>query len=154
MKRLGFLMMAVLFVFAWGCAGIQQSWIKKGDVYRTEGWLDNNTYQVHGVGIPPENIANKIQRRALAKEAALMDAQKQVIESMHGYMLKGKSAADMNQIKSNTVYKEVGAMAKGGRIVQVTFGQDNDECDLVYQVSQKGLKKKMSFSATDLPETE
>lgn len=153
MKRLGILMMMVLFVFAWGCAGTMTSWIKKGDVYKTEGWLDGNTYQVHGIGVAPENITNKIQRRALSKEAALMDAQEQVIESMHGYMLKGKSEADMNQLKSSTVYKEVGAMAKGGRIVQVTFGE-NDEADLVYQVSQKGLKKKMAFSAKDLPAKE
>lgn len=115
----------------------------KGDSFTTEGWLDDNTYRLAAVGVPNSKLKNKVQRRASAKRAAILNAQYQVLEKFKGSKIEG--AAGMSDFESTgiAIAQEVSGVVKGGSVRKVTFDED-DNAEIIYEVKAKGLKKKVS----------
>ncbi len=119
----------------------------KGESFRTEGWVDKNTFRVTATGVPKEGLTNKIQRRGTAKEAALLMGQKRIIEKFVGARVEGAAGAADYASTGVAVAKEFRADVRGGTIVKETY-DDDDNCELVYQVEKKGLKKEVMGGAT------
>ena len=73
------MVMTALFAFVAGfvaCGGGLGGQVK-GESFKTEGWVDNDTYHSTATGAPKEGLKNKVQRRGTAKEAAVLMAQEQ-----------------------------------------------------------------------------
>ncbi|MDH5717155.1 MAG: hypothetical protein OEZ22_05915 [Spirochaetia bacterium] len=131
----------VIFI---GC-GPSESMIS-GDDYVTEGWLDDETFQVRGLGAAAENAKGFVVRRTQSKEAALMSAQKRVVELLVGAKLTGASGSDSGQSTGVAITKEFEGMVKGGAIVKETYdGEDN--CEIVYRIHAEDLKEKAESMA-------
>ncbi|MFC1670385.1 hypothetical protein ACFL20_08325 [Spirochaetota bacterium] len=144
MAKKSFILLSItVFAVALISCGVSRSQIKGGQTYVTEGWVNSNTFRVKAVGVPKKGLTNKYQRRATAKEAALIMAQKRIIEKFVGAAIEGASGMADAQSTGIAVAKEFSGFVKGGSIVKETY--DNEQnCEVVYQVESRGLKKRIT----------
>mgnify|MGYP000870750252 CR=1 FL=1 len=119
----------------------------KGDAFVTEGWVSPDIFRVTATGVPKPGLTNKVQRRGTAKEAALIMAQKRIIEKFVGARLEGAAGAADYASTGVAVAKEFGGTVKGGTIVRSIYDKD-DNCEIVYQIERKGLKSSVEGGAT------
>lgn len=119
----------------------------KGDTFVTEGWVTDDIFRVTSVGVPKAGLTNKIQRQGTAKEAAQIMAEKRIIEKFVGARLEGAAGAADYASTGIAVAKEFSGVVKGGTIVRATYDED-DNCEIVYQVEKKGLKKDVMGGAS------
>lgn len=144
-KRIFLLIITVaLLSFIIGCGSEPgtETYIK-GEDYETEGFLDDETFQVIAEGTWPDDMENakKVIKRNRAKEGALLKAQTRVMELFKGYALKAKGGAESGVGLGEVALKTIEGYGKGGAVVKTTFDEE-DNCALVYRIHQKGLKKK------------
>lgn len=128
-------------LFAAGCAGRRMGGVIEGKKSITEGWLDDNTFQVIAWGEASDNATGEAQWRNQAKEGAQMMAEKRIIEKFKGYSLEAKGYTDSGAAVKMEVTKEVRGIARGGEIVQLVFNEEKRACEITYRVTAKGLKK-------------
>ncbi len=123
----------------------------KGEDYTTEGFLDDDTFQVVAEGTWPEELKNarRVIKRNRAKEGALLKAQTRVMEMFKGYALKAKGGAESGVGLGEVAIKRIEGFAKGGQIVKTTY-DDEDNCSIVYRIHAKGLKKMAEAGFSDI----
>lgn len=119
----------------------------KGETFISEGWVNDNTFRVTATGVPKAGLTNKVQRRGTAKEAALIMAQARIIEKFVGARVEGAAGAADYASTGVAVRKQFEGMVRGGTLVTETY-DDDDNCEVVYQVEKKGLKKEVMGGAT------
>ena len=139
-----FFIMALLLVagFAFtSCAGGGLGSMK-GESSKDEAWVDDNTYRIAAQGVPKAGLTNKVQRRGTAKEAATIMAQKAVIEKFKGAKLEGASGVKDLESAGIAIAKEFDGVVKGGSVIKSTY-DDQDNCEVIYEVKSKGLKKRL-----------
>ncbi len=145
MKRSLILLVVLSFIAVLcGCGGGgpgTESYIK-GENYETEGFLDDDTFQVIAEGTWPEEDASakKVIKRNKAKEGALLKAQTRCMELFKGYALKAKSGAESGVGLGEVALKTIEGYGRGGSIIKTTFDEE-DNCSLVFRVHARGLKK-------------
>ncbi len=140
------LVLAVGVAFV-ACGGTKMGGQVKGDSFVTEGWVTPDIFRVTAVGAPKPGLTNKIQRQGTAKEAALIMAEKRIIEKFVGARLEGAAGAADYASTGIAVAKEFSGVVKGGTIVRITYDKD-DNCEIIYQVERKGLKGSVEGGAT------
>jgi len=62
------------------CAGKKIGGTVEGETYTTEGWIDDDTFQLAAAGVATKTLTNIVQRKESSKRAAILNAQYQVIE--------------------------------------------------------------------------
>lgn len=123
-----------------GCSSSPNSSMIDGDSFQTEGWLDEDTFQVRTLGAPNVGATRYVQRRTQASEAALLSAQKRLIELLVGAEIQGACGSDSGESTGCAIVKEFQGHLKGGVIVKKTFDKD-DNCEIVFRTRAKGLRK-------------
>jgi hypothetical protein len=136
--------------FVSSCGGTTDK-IVKGKTFKTEGWVNDDTFRVTALGAPAVDAKGMVKRKTQAREAALIMAQKRVIEKMVGAEIKGASAVKDGESAGVVVTKEFSGMVKGGTIVEETFDEE-DNCEVVYELYSKGLKKKAQLEIDRIKE--
>ena len=132
--------LAISFI---GCNKASDTMIKGGEVYKDmEGWIDDDTYQVKALGFAPEDMTEELQRKYAAKRAAQLNAEARIVEKLVGANVEGKTATEDGVLLSEIIKKDFGGMIKGGAIVLETYDPETQACEIAYQVSAKGLRKK------------
>ena len=111
--------------------------IVQKDVWHTEGWYDEDTYRIYSSGMPKDGLTNKIQRKGTARESAILLAQKNIMEKFKP--VRSEACADYS-LDNYTVSKELAGIIKGGTIIAERF-DDEENCEIMYEVKSKGLKK-------------
>ena len=114
----------------------------KGDSFVTEGWITDDIFRVTSTGVPKEGLTNEVQMKGTAQEAALIMAQKRIIEKFVGARLEGAAGAADYASTGVAVSKEFGGTVKGGTIVKTTYDKDCN-AEIIYQIESKGLKKRV-----------
>jgi len=130
-------------IFFSGCASMKMGGAIKGKEIITEGWIDDDTFQVIAWGEASPDAVGEAQWRNQAKEGAQMMAEKRVIEKFKGYVLESKGYTKEGANVEVVVSKEVEGFAKGGEIVKVTFDEKNRACEIVYKVRGPNLKRRV-----------
>lgn len=120
----------------------------KGESFVTEGWVSDDIFRVTATGVPKEGLTNEVQKKGTAQEAALIMAQKRIIEKFVGARLEGAAGAADYASTGVAVSKEFGGIVKGGTIVKTTYDEDCN-AEIVYQIESKGLKKRVLDSASN-----
>ena len=143
MKKL-FLMTLVLamgHVFT-SCGGGGIGGTVKGETFKGEKWVDDDTFQLAASGVANSKLKNKVQRRESAKRAAILNAQYQILEKFKGSKIEG--AAGMSDFESTgiAIAQEIQGVVKGGSVKNFTYDEE-DNCEIIYEVKAKGLKKKV-----------
>ncbi|HOO71222.1 MAG TPA: hypothetical protein PK926_05625 [Spirochaetota bacterium] len=124
--------------------------IKNGESAMMEGWLDDNTFLIAGMGAAPVDETDPFVRKAMAKEAAIIDAQVKIIEKFIGAKVKGAAGVNNFRLTGFAAAKEIEGAIKGASIYkdQVTWDKDTQDCVAVVKVEARGLKKKVE--STDI----
>lgn len=148
MKRI-FSLLAVftLLVAYTACGGGSMGGQVQGESFVTEGWIGDDIFRVTATGVPKEGLTNEVQKKGTAKEAALIMAQKRIIEKFVGARLEGAAGAADYASTGIAVSKEFGGLVKGGTIVKTTYDEDCN-AEIVYQIENKGLKKRVMGGAS------
>ena len=146
MKKLFLIGLAIsmgMFFALTSCGGSKIGGTVEGETFKTEQWVDENTYRIAASGVPNSKLTNKVQRRESAKRAAILNAQYQVLEKFKGSSIEG--AAGMSDFESTgiAIAQEVSGIIKGGSVKSATY-DDDDNCEIIYEVYAKGLKKKVA----------
>ncbi len=134
--------MLIAAAFITSCGPRQLGGQIKGDSYVTEGWVNNDTFRVTATSAPKAGLTNKTQRRATAKESAIMMAQKTMIEKFKGARLEGASGSADAASTGIAIMKEFSGTVKGGSVIRETYN-DEDDCEIIYELIAPGLKKKV-----------
>ena len=139
-------LIAVVTISFTACGSSKMGGQVKGDSFISEGWVTPDIFRVTATGTPKPGLKNKIQRRGTAKEAAQIMAEKRIIEKFVGARLEGAAGAADYASTGVAVAKEFSGLVKGGTIVKETY-DDDDNCEIIYQVEKKGLKKEVEGGA-------
>ena len=136
------LALGLTFTFT-SCGGGKIGGQVEGQTFKTEGWIDDDTYRLAASGVPKYTLKNKVARRESAKRAAILNAQYQVLEKFKGSKIEG--AAGMSDFENTgiAIAQEVSGIVKGGSVVSATYDEE-DNCEIIYEVKAKGLKKKVA----------
>ncbi len=119
----------------------------KGKTYKTEKWVDNDTFRVYTVGVAKEGVPTKTQRQITAREAALIAAQKMILEKFKNIRMEGASGSVDGASTGIAISKEFGGLVRGGSIVSETYDPETDDCGIWYEIKAPGLKKKVKGGA-------
>ena len=144
MKKLFGMIFALCLAFTFvSCGGSSIGGTVQGEKFKTEGWIDNDTYRLAAAGVPNSKLKNKVQRRESAKRAAILNAQYQVLEKFKGSKIEG--AAGMSDFESTgiAIAQEVSGVVKGGSVQSVTYDEE-DNAEIIYEVKAKNLKNKVA----------
>jgi hypothetical protein len=110
--------------------------------FNTEGWIDDNTYRVVQVGEPDAKLQTSEKRRESARQAAIMKAQRRIVEAFTK-LYAAKDADDGQRgARWNDVTSPVRISAAGGVVVSAVY-DDNDYCEILYELKRKNLRKKV-----------
>jgi len=139
------LSMGLTFTFT-GCGSGKIGGMVEGKEIKGEQWVDENTFRLAVSGAAnskiPNTPENKVRRQESAKRAAILNAHYQVLEKFKGSAIEG--AAGMSDFESTgiAIAQEVQGFSKGGSVKSATYDQ-YDNCEIIYEVKAKGLKKKV-----------
>ncbi len=139
----------VLFVFVntlvilFSCtSAAERSQLGKESIdYQTEGWLDNQTFQIRTIGSPSSKAKGFVKRRVQSEEAALLGAQKRVLELLVGANMKSASGSQDGESTGIIITKKIKGFLKGGAIIRKSFDSD-DNCEIIYRIHAEDLKEK------------
>ena len=123
-------------------------YISGGVAISTEGWSNDNTYFVTAVGFPRRDSTESIKRRYSSKEAAIMSAQKTIIEKFKGTRLKSSATAKNGELVESVIQKELGGVIAGGSITSEKY-DERDNCQIIYEVSAPDLKRRVMFGFSE-----
>ena len=115
--------------------------------YETEGWVDDDTFQVRTLGAPNPKSKGFVRRRTQAEEAALLNAQKRIIELIVGAEVSGRSGSDSGELEEVKLSKKLSAVIRGGTVVNKSFDED-DNCSITFRIRASGLKAKVEALVT------
>jgi hypothetical protein len=115
----------------------------------TEGWKDKNTFHIIGMGAAPTSETDPFVRKAMAKEAAVIDAQVKVIEKFVGAKVQGASGVQNFRLTGFAAAKEVEGAIKGGSVKKVTWDKNTQDCEVLYEVKARGLQRKVKNVTVD-----
>lgn len=126
------------------CGGSKIGGQVEGKSYKTEGWIDPDTYRLTTTGCPGKLGEGKPQtlKRKFSREAARLDAQRLVLAKFKGEKVEAAAGMKDFEVSGVALAAEVEGTVKGGSIIKETY-QEDDCCEIVYEVKAKGLKKKV-----------
>jgi len=128
------------------CGGKKIGGTVKGETFKTEGWMDEDTYRISAAGVAKQTLKNKVARRESARRAAILNAQYQVLEKFKGSKIEGAAGMADFELTGIAIAQEIQGVVKGGSVTSVTY-DDEDNAEIIYEVKAKGLKKKVSAAS-------
>jgi hypothetical protein len=107
-------------------------------------WIDGDTIRVSGTGTTiftdkPEDV-----RKGTACEAAVMDAESKIIKKFSEVKLSSvEGEVSMEQLDNSVIVKFKGII-RNGSIVKENFNSQKNECTVIYELKERGLREKVS----------
>ena len=141
MKKLIVLALVITVGFATTFCGSKVGTSMKGKSYRTGAWMDDNTFRIASRGAYPKNEDNPIVKEESAIRAAMLNAQYQILEKFAGSKFQGAAGMKNFRMSGIAAAQEVAGSISGGN--QVSYKCDMNGCEVIYEVSSPGLKKKV-----------
>ncbi len=136
--------LACIFVLAISlcCADSRMMRAIDGSPSGSEGFFDDNTLWIKSGAHPDAGIPEQAQRKASARENAVLAAQRRAIQYLTGYIVEGASGAfDMDYI-SRCMQARFNDTVRKGALIRETYGK-NDSCGIIYVVRSPRLKREI-----------
>jgi len=108
----------------------------------SEGWINDDTYQIAAGGIPIVSLLLIDQKKESARIAAILNARCQIIEKFVGYKVKQEDLKNNSELERIPIPEELKAVVKAGIIKKTVWDYDAN-CEIVYEVKYPGLRKKV-----------
>jgi hypothetical protein len=132
-----------LFIFASGCSGVR-SRVHNGAVDMT---IDQKPaaglyLEAIGIGASDPALATNTQRKALARDAAIVKAQYEMLSMVKGVTLKGGVKVERAMESDSALEASILDVIRGAEIVKSEFTADNG-CVVTLKLPRSRLSKLM-----------
>ncbi|MBI4976179.1 MAG: hypothetical protein HZC28_01785 [Spirochaetes bacterium] len=137
MKKVSVVMLAALMAATLGlvsCGGLSAG--------KSEGWLDNDTFRVMGLGVVPKNVENVMQKKIMSKEAALIDAKEKMVSKIVGSYIESTGATENGELIGKVVKEKAAGSLRGVSIIDTKWDAEYN-CEIVAELKSENLKKFM-----------
>ncbi len=123
-----------------GCGG-SKSYVKKGEIQKTITQQAENSRYIEAIGIGAADVSlkNTTQRRATSRDAAVVQAQYEMLSYVRGVQLEGGITVEKameTDSKLETYLKEI---IKGAEIIKSEWTND-DGCLVTLRLDKKKLE--------------
>ncbi|MDQ6992823.1 MAG: hypothetical protein Q9M31_05065 [Mariprofundus sp.] len=99
-------------------------------------WSSGKVF-AEGVGVPPERAKYEAQKRALACRAAVVDGQRNLLETTQGVRVEAKTLVKDFVVESDIIRSSVQGVVKGARLLDKTVEPDGS-CRVTLGISLSG----------------
>ena len=109
---------------------------------RPEGWVNDNTFRVLGMGTPSDDITDKFRREVSAKQAAELDGKNKIVAKIVGSYVESLSSAEKGMIDEYVIQERVAGRVRGLSVVESKWDSQQN-CTVVMELYSKNLKSKI-----------
>ena len=111
---------------------------------RPEGWINNDTFRVMGLGSPAKDIdtTDKFRRELTSKQAAELDAKNKIVAKIVGSYIESLSSTEKGMIDEYVIQERVAGRIRGTSVVETKW-DSKQNCTVVMELYSKNLKKQM-----------
>ena len=78
-----------------------------------EGWINNDTFRVMGMGSPSKDISDKFRREVNAKQAAELDGKNKIAAKIVGSYIESLSSTEKGMIDEYVIQERVAGRVRG-----------------------------------------
>ena len=114
---------------------------------RPEGWINDDTFRVMGMGSPSDDIDDKFRREVVAKQAAELDAKNKIAARIVGSYIESLSSTEKGMIDEYVIQERVAGRIRGASVVETKW-DSKQNCTVVMELYSKGLKKQVDTLIT------
>ena len=107
-----------------------------------EGWINDNTFRVMGMGIPSDDETDKFRREVESKQAAELDGKNKVVAKIVGSYIESLSSTEKGMIDEYVIQERVAGRVRGLSVVESKW-DSKQNCTVVMELYSKGLKSQM-----------
>jgi len=122
-------------------SGRTEEEVKKEETQIETGWVDENTYRVESSAGTISGIKNRVVLKEKTKQNAIKAAKEKILEDFRTQRMN--SVILYSRSSEGNIKEEFGKTADGGSVIKVKYKKDGS-CEIIYQVTDKGLKKKVT----------
>lgn len=135
---------AIITVIAFGCASnpnkkvvsssgeIEREWVEEG--------VTKNYIFARGIGAADQTLENKTQRMATSRNAAIVNAQYNMLSFVKGVQLEGGITVEKAMETDSLLATKIDAVIKGAQVVRTEWTND-DGCVVVLRLPKAALKE-------------
>jgi hypothetical protein len=105
-------------------------------------WVDESTFRVTGTGYAKKGLTG-IQGKASACEAARLDAAARMIMKFAETGIDSVKGKVRTEVFKDVVKKEFSGTIRGAMVVKSVYDKASGKCVVLYQIQEKGMKKKI-----------
>ena len=133
--------LSALFVSSCNSTGVSRN--------RPEGWIDDNTFRVMGMGVPADDIdaTDKFRRELTSKQAAELDGKNKIVAKIVGSYIESLSSTEKGMIDEYVIQERVAGRIRGASVVETKWDSQQN-CTVVMELYPKGLKSQMDALVT------
>jgi hypothetical protein len=146
MKRMNWLALtgAVLAAAA-GCGGGSAA-LKNGELKQTiEAPKNDGDYiEAMGIGAADPNLPTSTQRKATSRNAAVVDAQYQLVAKIKGVTIEGGITIEKAMETNSKITASVNNMVKGAEVTKIEWAND-DGCVATVRLNKKIVEKELGL---------
>ena len=141
LKQAGIIGLAMIIT---GCGGVT-SRVKNGTVQNVIDQSPNRMGYIESIGIGASDpaLATETQRKALARDAAIVKAQYEMLSMVKGVELEGGVTVDRALETDSSLEARLKETIRGAEILKSEFTADNG-CVVTLRLSKNRLEKLMS----------
>ncbi|WP_300366454.1 hypothetical protein [Brachyspira sp.] len=109
---------------------------------RPEGWINNDTFRVMGMGSPSNDVNDKFRREVISRQAAELDAKNKIAAKIVGSYIESLSSTEKGMIDEYIIQERVAGRIRGTSIIETKW-DSKQNCTIVMELYSKNLKKQM-----------
>ena len=128
-----------------GC-GAKSAALKNGELKQTiEAPTQNGDFiEAMGIGAADPNLPSSTQRKATSRNAAVVDAQYQLVAKLKGVTVEGGITIEKAMETNSKITASVNAMIKGAEITKIEWTND-DGCVATVRLNKKVVEKELGL---------
>ncbi|MEI0518736.1 hypothetical protein [Brachyspira murdochii] len=107
-----------------------------------EGWINDNTFRVMGMGIPSDDETDKFRREVEAKQAAELDGKNKIAAKIVGSYIESLSSTEKGMIDEYVIQERVAGRVRGLSVVESKW-DSKQNCTVVMELYSKGIKSQI-----------
>ncbi|MGC9070340.1 MAG: hypothetical protein ACP5IO_03415 [Elusimicrobiales bacterium] len=141
MKRITILFMIALGVIACKSSPDKGTVSRSGEIERewVEQGATKNYIFARGIGAADQSLENKTQRMATSRNAAIVNAQYNMLSIIKGVQLEGGITVEKAIETDSVLATKIDALIKGAQVVRTEWTSD-DGCVVVLRLPKSALK--------------
>ncbi|MCX7647919.1 MAG: hypothetical protein ACP5SD_01955 [Elusimicrobiales bacterium] len=141
MKKILLLVAVSAFVVSCGTKADKGTVSKSGEIERewVEEGVTKNYIFARGIGAADQTLDNKTQRMATSRNAAIVNAQYNMLSIIKGVQLEGGITVEKAIETDSLLATKIDAMIKGAQVVRTEWTND-DGCVVVLRLYKSALK--------------